>query len=188
MGYSSRLLILIVAAATAQAVTASDGQIDFEGKLVTETCHVFLPDASNKYPLEDTDPLKSFVTLPTLSTSALARAGSVAGETRFTIALSRCSGTFKTAAVLFEPGHTVDPTSGNLKNSGSATNVQLQLIDAANGNAIKAGSASQISATTRFAINSEGEAELPYAVQYYAQAATGPGTVVSSVTYSINYQ
>ena len=113
-----------------------------------------------------------------------------AGQTGFNIELSKCSAAIKTAAAFFESGGGVDPASGNVKNiSGSATKVQLQLVDATNGNAIKAGNTSQVTSTSRVTVDPTAlTAVLPYAVQYYAQSATTPGTVVGSVTYSINYQ
>ncbi|RDL12905.1 hypothetical protein DFO62_1201 [Serratia fonticola] len=52
---------------------------------------------------------------------------------------------------------------------------------------IQAGNQNQKTATTYVDV-SGGSANLPYAVRYYAEGATTPGTVVSNVVYSIQYQ
>lgn len=178
MNYKARALAVLVAASATSAAMAGDGTINFNGELKAETCKVSVNGAGAS---------GTVVTLPTLSTSVLAAAGQVAGQTGFNIQLSECSSSLKTASAFFESGATVYPENGNLKNSGGATKVQLQLVDASNGSPIKAGDTNQTSSTSRIAIKS-GVANLPYAVQYYAEGTTTPGTVVSSVTYSINYQ
>ncbi|OHW38045.1 fimbrial protein [Pseudomonas sp. 06C 126] len=182
MNYKARALAVLVAATVSCAALASDGKIDFNGELKAETCQVAVNGASGAS--------GTTVTLPTISTASLAAAGQVAGQTGFNIELSKCSAAIKTAAAFFEAGGSVDPVSGNLKNvSGSATKVQLQLVDATNGTKIQAGNTAQVTSTSRIDVDATTtSATLPYAVQYFAQAATTPGTVVSSVTYSINYQ
>lgn len=180
MNYKARALAVLVAATASSVALASDGKIDFNGELKAETCKVAVNGASGAN--------GTTVTLPTISTASLTTAGQVAGQTGFNIELSDCSAAIKTAAAFFESGGSVDPASGNLKNvSGSASKVQLQLVDATNGQAIKAGNTAQVTSTSRVDVANT-SAILPYAVQYFAQAATTPGTVVSSVTYSINYQ
>ncbi|ANF87719.1 fimbrial protein [Pseudomonas antarctica] len=182
MDYKARALAVLVAATATSAAMASDGTINFNGELKAETCQVAVNGAAGS--------AGSTVTLPTISTASLASLGQVAGQTGFSIQLSKCSAALKTASAFFEAGASVDPASGNLKNlSGTATKAQLQLVDASNGNPIKAGDTGQVASTSRISINSTTlSADLPYSVQYYAQAATTPGTVISNVTYSINYQ
>ncbi|MGY1449368.1 fimbrial protein [Pseudomonas chlororaphis] len=178
MKYSACALAMLVAATITSAAMAADGTIKFEGELTAETCRASLSGGDNE----------STVKLPTLATSALANRGAVAGLTAFSISLKECSDTPRAAAAFFQAGGTVDPVSGNLKNSGTATEVQLQLVDATNGQAIKAGSGQQSTSTSRITTAGSTLVELPYAVQYYAKGATGPGTVVSSVTYNIDYK
>lgn len=181
MNCKTRVLAVLIAATAAPFAMAFDGTINFNGELKAQTCVINVNGSVS--------PTAATVVLPTVSTSALATAGQVTGQTGFNIQLSKCSGTAKTAAAFFESGSSVDPTSGNLKNTtGSATLVQLQLVDSANGKAIKAGDSAQVASTSRTSIDGSGNANLPYAVQYYANGATTAGTVVSSVTYSINYQ
>ncbi|MBC3215681.1 hypothetical protein [Serratia fonticola] len=49
---------------------------------------------------------------------------------------------------------------------------------------IQAGNQNQVTNTAYVDISS-GSANLPYAVRYYAEGATTPGTVVRNVVYSI---
>ncbi|MFO2463024.1 type 1 fimbrial protein [Pseudomonas sp. 15FMM2] len=180
MNYKARALAVLVAATATSAAMAADGTINFNGELVAETCTVAVNGAAAD---------GTVVTLPTLSTSVLASAGKVAGATGFNIQLSKCSATLKTASAFFESGANVDPKSGNLITKGAAGNVQLQLLDGVTGLAIKAGDTGQVSSTSRINIDPVAlTAELPYAVQYYAQGVTTPGKLNSAVTYSINYQ
>lgn len=183
MDYKARALAVLVAATATSAAMASDGTINFNGELLADTCQVAVNGAAGS--------AGTTVTLPTISTASLTSAGNVAGQTGFIIELSKCSATLKTARAFFESGGSVDPISGTLKNlTGTATNAVLQLVDASNGKAIKAGDTGQTTSTSAINIDSATQsASLPYSVQYYAKGgAAGPGTVISNVTYSINYQ
>jgi major type 1 subunit fimbrin (pilin) len=174
-------LAVLVAATGAQVANAADGTINFNGELVNQTCTIAVDGVVS--------PAIATVTLPTISTGLLTAAGQSEGRTGFNIQLSNCVGTATTAAAFFNAGSTVDPVSGNLNNmTGTATNVQLQLVDQQGGAVIKAGSTGQITSTTRNTIDGTGAANMPYAVQYFATGATTPGTVVSSVTYNVDYQ
>ncbi|WP_343583442.1 fimbrial protein [Herbaspirillum sp.] len=174
---------IIATAALGQAAHAADGTIYFTGSLVAQTCTIDVNGTVT--------PAVATVTLPTVSTGLLATANATTGQTGFIIGLKNCTGPAKSAAAFFESGSTVDLASGNLKTAtgaGAATGVQLQLVDASTGTAIKAGNVSQHTGTTQVALDASGNASLPYAVQYYATGAATAGTVNSSVTYSINYQ
>ncbi|AJO79750.1 MULTISPECIES: fimbrial protein [Pseudomonas] len=181
MNRQALVLAALVAASAAPFANAADGTINFNGELVNQTCTIAVDGVVT--------PAAATVTLPTVSTSLLTAAGQVAGRTGFNIQLSSCVGAATTTAAFFESGASVDPVSGNLRNmTGTATNVQLQLVDAANGSAIQAGNTNQRTRTTRNTLDASGAANMPYAIQYVASGATNPGTVVSSVTYSIDYQ
>lgn len=171
----------------ASAAQASDGTINFQGKLTDATCQITIDGSSSP----------ATVVLPTLSTQLLAATGDIAGRTQFNIELSGCTGLISTstAAAYFENGSTVDTTTNNLVNTttGGAGNVQLQLIDIQSNNTIEIGRSSQTSSNTQVVIPntagaSTGTTMLPYAVQYYALGTTTPGVVTSNVNFSINYQ
>lgn len=169
------------------AQAASTGTIQFEGLLTATTCDVTVdgqgPDAT--------------IVLPTMGINQLNAAGKTGGKTGFNMALSNCEGTLKTASAFFEAGPTVDLTTGRLKNTLSggsgddtaATQVSLQLLDGSSASyaPIQAGNTNQIVNTTYVDIAS-GSANLPYAVQYYADNATTAGKVASQVVYSLQYK
>lgn len=166
---------------TGMAQAASTGTISFEGELTATSCDVNVDG-------QGTD---ATIKLPTAGINQLTTAGQTAHRTGFNMALTNCAGTLKTVSAFFEAGPTVDLVSGLLKNSsGTATNVSLQLLDASSPTyaAIKAGSGNQASDTTYVAYDASGNANLPYAVQYYAEGATTAGTVKSSVVYSLQYK
>ncbi|MBB1201006.1 type 1 fimbrial protein [Enterobacteriaceae bacterium 89] len=161
------------------AQAASTGTITFNGELTANTCDVVV----------DGKAADATVTLPTEGISLLNAATKTAGETGFVMALNNCAGTLQTASAFFEAGASVDAVTGRLKNSGTAGNVSLELLDASSPSrsVIAAGNSNQVTNTT-FKDVSAGSANLPYAVRYYAEGATTAGTVVSNVVYSIQYK
>ncbi|MHA6575525.1 fimbrial protein [Pseudomonas yamanorum] len=197
-----RIYIALAALASISAmsaVQASDGTVNFGGMLLTNTCNISVNGGTNV----------GTVTLPTLSTVTLGTAGATAGRTNFTIGLSGCNKsiyaflngvetsplygvntTLSNAYAYFENGAGVDPVSKNILNaSGTATGVQLQLVRAS-GLVIKAGDSTQLQVIGNpisGGLVAGQTAVMNYAVQYIATAATTPGSVVGSVTYSIAY-
>ena len=129
------------------------------------------------------------VTLPTVGAGSLGTtAGSVAGTTPFNIALSACTAT-GTVKAYFEPGSTIN-AAGRLNNtiatgSGGAAGVDLQVLNSGQ-TAINLNT--QTGTTT--ATIATNAATLNYFVQYYntTAAAVTPGTVSSTVNYTIQYQ
>ncbi|WP_368862159.1 fimbrial protein [Pseudomonas sp. Xaverov 259] len=158
---------------------AADGTINFTGEISGQTCTTTVNGSATPT-----------VILPKVSTASLAAVGATGGATTFNIALSRCVGAIATAAAYFEAGPGVDPVTRNIRNTATgasaATGVQFQLLDAA-GQVIRAGETTQTSTTERTAVTASA-ATMPYSVRYITTAAATAGTVVGSVTYSINYQ
>ncbi|HDC4524631.1 TPA: type 1 fimbrial protein [Enterobacter kobei] len=178
-------IVLITAIASilgtaGMAHAASNGTITFNGELTANTCDVAIGGQS----------ADATVVLPTIGTNQLDAAAKTAGETGFVIALNGCSGVLKTASAFFEPGASVDPVTGRLKNiGGTASNVSLQLVDASSSSrtVIQAGNQNQVTSTT-YKDMSSGSVNLPYNVRYYAEGPVSAGTVVTNVVYSIQYQ
>jgi major type 1 subunit fimbrin (pilin) len=159
---------------------ASDGTISFTGAVVASTCVVTLNGGSSS----------GTVTLPSVPTTILAASGNTAGPTNFTLNLTGCGlVTGKTTVnAFFEAGSTVNPVTGNLINSGAATNVALQLLVASTSAQIIPGSPTQAQPTGVTLIATPGASgDLNYVVQYYATGVSTAGTVTSSVTYSLAY-
>ena len=163
---------------------ASTGTITFNGELTDSTCDVDINGQG----------ADATVVLPTVSVNQLTASGDTTGRTSFNMNLSNCvvgtQGGHSKVAAFFQPGTTVDLSTGRLRNvSGTATNVDLELLDATgNYAAINVGNTDQVSNTAYVDIQADGSALLPYAVQYYANAQTTPGTVVSSVVYNLQYK
>lgn len=173
----SSIAIAMMSAGPVQA--ASTGTITFNGQLNSNTCDVVV----------DGQAADATVVLPTIGTNQLSTTGQTAGDTGFTMALNNCAGTLETASAFFEAGTTVDSVTGRLNNTGTASNVSLQLLDGSSPSraVIEAGNQSQVNGNTYVNISS-GSANLPYIVRYFAEGATTAGTVVSNVVYSIQYQ
>ncbi|AOY02134.1 fimbrial protein [Jeongeupia sp. USM3] len=169
---------LVVGLGLAAGAQAADGTITFNGEVTAQTCTINGNGSGAK---------DFTVTLPTVSASALASAGEVAGRTPFTIALSACTPNSGTVHTYFEPGPTVNAATGRLiVAAGGASNVELGLL---NGDYTRiqlgAADAAQNSKSTALAA---GAATLAYAVQYEATGVAGAGAANSSVMYSIVYQ
>ncbi|HGM5492497.1 TPA: fimbrial protein [Serratia fonticola] len=160
------------------AQAASTGTITFNGELTANTCDVSI----------DGQPTDATVILPTVSTGTLDTANRTAGDTSFMMALTNCADSTQTASAFFQAGATVD-ANGRLINTGTASNVSLQLLDGSSSTQqpIKIGSQEQIMNTVYNGI-AGGNVSLPYIVRYFAEGATTAGTVISNVVYSIQYQ
>ncbi|HDC1420837.1 TPA: fimbrial protein [Salmonella enterica] len=161
------------------SATAFDGTINFIGKVVDQTCSV------------KTGSTNLTVTLPTVSKAALDTAAKTAALTPFAIQLTGCntgaSDGSQTVKVYFEPNAATDFTTGNLKNTGSATDVQVQLLNQDGSTPIKLGQdfASQNVMATHIDAS---DVTLRYAAQYYATGAAGAGDVNTTVNYTITYE
>lgn len=156
---------------------AADGTISFTGSITDATCDVKVNNTS----------ANGSVTLPAVPKSNLPNSGNVAGATMFTLNLSGCT-TGNTVNAYFETGSTVDSVTGNLINSGTAGNVQVQLLTGS-GTPIAVGNSGQATTTSLVTTDSPSvtSGTLNYMAQYYATGAATAGSVTTSVTYSLTY-
>lgn len=180
--YSMFAAAAALAIALPLAAQATDGTITFNGKITNQTCDISGGTGGKTFQ----------VNMPTVSVSALAAAGDVAGSTPFAISLTNCSPDSGNVSTLFEMGGTVNTNTGSLKNTvgtGMATNVEVQLLNGDN-TAIKLGQA-QASQNSNSVAISAGAATLNYIAQYSvpntSSTGAGAGTVLTSVTYSMSY-
>lgn len=170
------LAMALFAASTTASMAASNNTITFQGEVTAQTCSVTVNGL-------EANPM---VLLPTVSSADLDTTGKTAGKTTFTLGVSGCAPdssdvNIKTVFV----GNQVT-TSGNLKNTGTAANVELQLLK-------------DTTTTTGIDLNSglpqEGivlkanqtSAEHDFAVQYLATGQAAPGSVIASVQYAVSY-
>jgi major type 1 subunit fimbrin (pilin) len=178
------IIALLAAFGFAGAAQAADGTVTFNGQLTSVTCTVHggaAGAASGDFT----------VALPTLSTTALAAQGAVAGSTGFNIVVGGAGDTGCTdgtkASVHYEASSPlIDPASGNLNLAAgsTATNVQVQITDAGAANAPINLFTNTTSTPVVIANNT---ATLPFAAQYFATGAATAGTVSSNVQYSIAF-
>ncbi|RKU05033.1 fimbrial protein [Burkholderia sp. Nafp2/4-1b] len=172
-------VLLAAGAAFSSAAHATDGTVNFHGKIVSSTCSV---EGGSDFT----------VPLPPVSTTALADAGSVAGRSAFSLSLKGCTvgdNNPVKVGVMFENGTNVDQSSGRLTidaGDKAATGVQINVLDAQQ-KLIPIGA--QTGASTQLAdIDASGNAKLNYFAEYYASGAVKAGDVASRVEYSLIYQ
>jgi major type 1 subunit fimbrin (pilin) len=177
----TRLLALAIAIAPTFAFAqASNNTINFQGEVTDQTCQVTINgNAANPT-----------VLLPTVPSSQLASAGDTTGETSFQIAVSGCSPmsadqSIKTVFV----GNQVT-AAGNLGNTGTATNVALQLFDpAASSSPFNLSSVSGYAAPGLKLLQGATSASYNYGVRYISETGSAtPGSVLGSVQYAVSYQ
>lgn len=175
---------LIATFGIAGIANAADGTITFNGKVTNASCQISVNGGT----------ASPTIVLPGVQTTDLASTGATAGFTPVSIALSNCSAgsgssnpTLTTVQPYFEPGAGTDTTTGYLKNTGTATNVQVILskdATVAGKLALNQGQGQQ----GVVAQNITSNPTFTYYAGYVASAAATPGTVISTVQYTLNYQ
>lgn len=177
---SALIAAALLAAVSTTPVSAADGTITFTGEILAVTC-----DVTGGSGTDGTS--GSFaVTLPSVSASSLA-AGQKAGYTNFTVSLSGgpdCKDG-KTAMMHFEvpASPEINPVTGNLKNRGTATNVEVGLLNDAG---VPINIYTGVGNSKADIVASK--ATLAYTAYYQALAAAADaGSVDTSVVYSMTY-
>lgn len=162
----------------AQAANAdSANTITFKGEVTEQTCEVTV-NGVNARPV---------VLLPSVAKSELSTAASSAGLTAFTLGVTGCTVDadaldIKTVFVAYNMTE-----RGNLANTGTAQNVELQLMtDSAGTTPIDLRSAGAVAGITVAAGSTTGEHD--FAVQYFSpNGGATAGTVVGTVQYAVSY-
>jgi major type 1 subunit fimbrin (pilin) len=158
--------------------SGNGGTITFYGKAIPPTCEVN-PGSSGSFS----------VALPSISTKSLSTAGATAGATGFTISLTSCATDGTRVRTMWEYGRTTS-ASGTLKNDGTATGIEIQLVDWNSGspNVMDLSKADGAQNSQSVALVN-GEANLRYAAQYYSPTGnTTGGSIETSVQYSLTYE
>lgn len=174
--------LLLVAATAAGLVSvapafAADGTITVTGTVAANTCRIAGTSGTNVN-----------VALPSVPTTALAAAGETAATTPFAINVSGCTGG-TSAQAFFEPSASIDPTTHGLRNStaaGSASNVQVKLLNS-DLTQIQLAGVRGAQASQSVVTDTNGAGTLNYYAQYYATGAATPGSVNTSVQFTMVY-
>lgn len=157
---------------------ASDNTIQFQGEVTEQTCSVAVNGA-------DANPT---VLLPTVTSATLNTAAKVAGLTKFTISLTGCtaptSADQSVGTVFVANALTAD---GRIGNTGTASNVTLQLVDPASPTTALDVTGATPAPGLVIAQGTE-TASHDFAVQYYAEGQATAGSVLGSVQYAVSYQ
>ncbi|EBS6871657.1 type 1 fimbrial protein [Salmonella enterica] len=161
---------------SSSAMAVSDNTITFQGEVTDETCSVVIN--GNK--------AKPVVLLPTVSTKELTDQGKTAGPITFDIGLSGCTPMGKTTKISTVFVGNQVTSNGNLGNTGSAKNVEVQLLDT---------SGIPINLTGGFTGNGDlqleanaSEASATYTAQYYSTGTAEAGTVAATLQYAVSYK
>lgn len=162
--------------------SAADGTITFTGQISATTCTINGNGGG--------DGVTNFtVQMPEVQTTAFANAGTPTGSTPYNITIGGPTDTGCTngtpVSIAYESASPdIDPTNGNLMNTGTAGGVQVQLL---NGDRSVINLATNpVSAPQTIANNT---AVIPFFAQYIAPDVTAvtAGTVNSAVLYSVKY-
>lgn len=157
---------------TAQAAT-NTGTIQITGKVLQDTCTVAVNGGAG-----------TTVTLTPVMTSNLAAANAVAGATAFTLNLSNCDANATSAKLSFQGGAN-NAADGNLKNSGTAGSVEVQLLAGGTSGSVINVSTNANAPTVAL---TSGTGSTAMAAQYFATAAASAGLVSTSASMTFTYQ
>lgn len=172
-------LLLLASVAAPSFAFAAGHEIKFQGQVNDQTCHVTVDGAED-----------ALVILPTVATTALSDAGSVAGETPFAVSVTGCAApTTDVMSIKTMFGVSGGATAGgNIPNLGSANNVALQLLNQPGGSPVKLVSGTPTSVEGLKLGKGETAASHTFAVRYITEGgAAGAGSVMGSVQYALDY-
>lgn len=171
------------AALAPNSASAADGTINFSDQVVAQTCLINGAASGGNTTLPT-------VTLPWVLAPAMSAAGTVAGNTPFTISVTKCDPALKKVQAQFS-GTNINSATNNLKvatGTGNATNVELQLLNA-DSSAILLGQATAAAQNSEVVnLDATGNATMNYSVQYKSLGSTTAGTVTSSTQFTMIYQ
>lgn len=176
MKKATLIALTTLSLAYAASVNANN-TVKFLGEVSTQTCTVDINGISSN----------PMILLPTVPASALAVQGGTAGATKFTVNLTGCTseGTATTIKTVFLANNVT--ANGNLGNTGSATDVSINLLDS-NGSTpldFTSGFATTSAMTLASGATSTSQ-ELT--AQYYAESTSvSAGSVITSAQYAITY-
>ncbi|SAL16211.1 fimbrial protein [Caballeronia peredens] len=154
------------------------GALTITGEVIPGTCDISGNGGGNNFS----------VPLPPVWASQLAVAGSFAGGTGFDITLTNCNPDSGKVHTFWEYGANT-LSNGNLKNNGTATSVEVQLLDYNGTESLLDLSKADGAQGSQGVTLTSGAARLQYSARYVSpKGSAGPGSVTTSVTYSIIYE
>jgi len=182
-------ILSAVSALPPLTASAADSKLHFTGEVIASTCTVTAGANGTGSAGEIA------VSLPSISKDELAADGDRAGDKAFQVLIggvgqSDCvGGATNKASIAFDTINSslIDQSTGRLNNSsaaGNATNVQVELVNPADGNAINVFTGTNIPATTL----ANGQGVLNLGARYVANGSpVGEGKVDTDVAFSVVY-
>ena len=175
-----KIIPALVLSLASLSAMAADGSITFAGKITDNTCTI------------DTNPagpgFVKAVKLPTVNKSNFTAAGSVAGQTMFSLEVAACDA--DTVRANFEAGTTVDLATGRLITQGDSAaraDMQIEILNAAQ-SPINLATNDGNTVTTLTGTTPNKAGEIIFFARYYAtQADVAVGAVTSSVSFVMDY-
>lgn len=168
---------LVAAACALPALAQANNTIRFVGEVTAQTCSVSVNGLQ----------ANPVVLLPSVAVAQLNRTGN-AGETPFTISVQGCTASEENPIAVSTVFVAADmTTAGNIANTtGTANNVELQLLNSANGTPVNLRTTSSVPLATLTAGSTT--AEHQYAVRYFTPSNNATaGSVGGSLQYSLAY-
>lgn len=172
-------IVLLGTVLSASASASSDNTISFQGEVTDQTCSLTV-NGNESAPI---------ILLPTVAATALSASGDVAGATSFEMGVTGCTASTDSTTSISTVfvGNLVDSTNeGTLGNSGTAGNVNVQILDSSS-TAIDLSSTYTADGDLTLA-SGDTSATSTYTAQYYATGVATAGTVAASLQYAISYQ
>lgn len=170
-------LILAVSVSALPVLAQANNTIRFLGEVTSQTCSVSINGIA----------ANPVILMPSVAATQLNQAGN-AGETPFTIAVQGCTASeenpISVSTVFFANDMTA---AGNIANStGTARNVELQLLNAVNGTPVNLRTTASVPTVTLAPGSTT--AEHQFAIRYFTPSNNATvGSVVGSIQYSLTY-
>ena len=171
-----RIALVLATALPVMAFAASSNTVTFKGQVAAQTCSVSI-NGNEGSPV---------VLMPTVNAKELAAKGSSAGETAFSVEVTGClARAHKTLINTAFVGNRVTP-AGHMGNTGTAKNVQVQLLDGVGGSRVRLDGVTSVPGLVleRGATSASHDLAVRYVTE---QGGAKAGTVSATAQYALDY-
>jgi major type 1 subunit fimbrin (pilin) len=152
--------------------TNPDATISFTGTFVQPTCTV------------DSSTANQTITLATAAITSFTAVGSTTNPIAFNMILDNC---VPTTQVTMTVSGTIDTVASVLKNTGTAAQVGVQILQAGSVGATSGTPITLNSAINLGVVNSTNSMTIPFVAQYYQLGTVTAGTVAAIATVNFTY-
>jgi major type 1 subunit fimbrin (pilin) len=167
-----RLLLVLLASIFAGPAFAVDATLNFSGTILPPTCDI------------DSSTANQTINLGSAPVRDFAAVGTTANPVAFYLKLINCS---VGAKVTMTVSGTMDTVPSVLKNTGTAAQVGVQLLRAANVGATTGTPVTLNSATGQGTVDATATMTIPLVAQFYRLGTLTGGTVATTATVNFTY-